>query len=829
MVLRSPATVWALSGLLGLCTLAMLPAIASRDHAVRWAVVAALVVAVAVAETLTVSFELRREAHSLGVNEIVLGAGLVAAGGRELILGQFLGVVLALIARRQPPVKLVYNVAQYTLTVAVSVLSYMLLDPSPSLGSARTAAAVLGAILLGSTVSFFALMAVVLLVDAAPPKGETLVVLVLGYVGALANACLGLSVVSLAETSIVAFLCLLPAVGLSVGAYRAYLVTRQRRDHLRFLLDATRTLHVDDDIELGWSVVLTDLRRHLAADSVTLYVAPRATQQDWLKLVSSDAALPTFTEVGELELADLLPAADRGAVHDEHSGLGDVAWLRRRGWRSAILADIHDDERLLGHFLVGPRSGSSHHRFAPPEVTLVEALANQVGGVLETGRLEHALHEITELKERLQHEALHDSLTGLANRSLFSEALEVGLAGTDDVSVMLIDLDDFKAVNDDLGHAAGDRLLCELAERLLAVVRDGDTAARLGGDEFAVVLPHCSREDVVDVGARLLDALAQPILLGNTRLRIHASIGTATRSTHALDEKELLRRADLALYEVKRNGKGGQRSWSPIMRHFTEGRNQLGATLPMAVADGEFLCHYQPVIDLTSERPVAVEALVRWQHPERGLLLPETFLSMAEDSGWMHEIGEHVLRTACMDFSAVRRRIGVPAMKLHVNVSPVQVDGSLPHVIAVALHEAGLHGGDLVLEVTETQQLASNRAAIEVMEAVRELGVHWALDDFGTGYAALDQLADLPVSVVKLPRQLVTGMRSPRGTRLVSGTLALARAIGLTVVAEGVEHSEQAQLLREGGCDAAQGYLWSRALSRSALNAWLDKDGLTAR
>nr|WP_231134928.1 EAL domain-containing protein [Motilibacter deserti] len=490
-----------------------------------------------------------------------------------------------------------------------------------------------------------------------------------------------------------------------------------------------------------------------------------------------------------------------------------------------MTAQVCDELGLLGHLVVGPRLGETG-RYAEHDLTLLEALANQVGGALETGRLERTLFQITELKEQLQHEARHDSLTGLANRTQFNAALSAGLVGTGPTSVMIVDLDDFKRVNDDLGHAAGDALLVAVAERMRATVRTLDTPARLGGDEFAVVLPQCAAGDAEEIAQRLLREFAVPVAMpGGGQLVPRASIGVATTDAVRRDGDELQRRADAALYEVKRNGKGGVRAWHPAVGAARDRRRPLLADVTSALAQGEFVCHYQPVMSLVDDAPLGVEALVRWQHPEQGLLSPGGFLRQAEDSGWIREIGEHVLRSACHQFVRLRRHTPHLPAGLQVNVSALQLDPTLPRIVAAALAATGMQGGDLVLEMTEGLALDSPELAAEVMESVAALGVRWALDDFGTGYAALDRLADLPVDIVKLPGEVVRGAQSPRGARLLAGTVALARTMGVEAVAEGVESEAQRAALTAAGCLQGQGYLWSEPLSADELERWLVERG----
>ncbi|RKS68491.1 diguanylate cyclase (GGDEF)-like protein [Motilibacter peucedani] len=788
-----------------------------------------LVAALAVAETVIVHVEFRREAHTFGFNELVLAGGLLAVGGRELVLAQAVATVVAMLARRQVPLKFAFNVAQYSLATATTVAVLGAVCPRPHLLDLPTALAVLGATVAGSTVSWVAILAAIALVDRPPSRGEALEVLLVGYLGVLANAGLGLSLLLLLREGPLALLCAAPAAAVAIASYRAYLASRQRREHLAFLLEATSALQSGgdpSDTSGGWATVLRTLRTALRAESAVLLVAPSgaggtAGDDGWLLLRTAavgDEGVARFERVPAEAAAALRPSVD--GLHDRRRGAGDAAWLAARDWPGALSATISDEARVLGHLLLGPRVGANAH-YAAADLVLVEALANQVSGVLETGRLEQALRQITVLKEQMQHEAWHDPLTALANRALFRDRLEAAVGAPDGVSVLLVDLDDFKAVNDELGHAAGDRLLRAVGDRMREVVRDLDTPARLGGDEFAAVLPGCSPDDAHEVAARLLAALSAPVQLDGARVPVRASVGIATLGGEHLTPEELLRRADLALYAVKAEGKTGARAWSPSLTSAMERRTVLTATLPAAIAGGEIVCHYQPVLDLGSERVTALEALVRWEHPERGLLGPDAFLALAEDAGWIHEVGERVLRLACLEYAALLDAFPQTPELLHVNISALQMEPRLPEAVARALADAGLPGERLVLEVTGTTAVADAPSTRAVMEAVCALGAVWALDDFGTGFAAIDRLADLPVSMVKLPRPMVRGLGSPRGARLVAGTLALAREVGLDVVAEGVETRDEADALLAAGCRQAQGHLWAAAMQPVELGRWM--------
>jgi diguanylate cyclase (GGDEF)-like protein len=390
--------------------------------------------------------------------------------------------------------------------------------------------------------------------------------------------------------------------------------------------------------------------------------------------------------------------------------------------------------------------------------------------------------------------------------------------------VLFIDLDDFKTVNDTLGHAAGDQLLMAVADRISSCLRPEDHAARLGGDEFAVLLEGVSdTADAQQVASRIAEALRIPLPLAGQEVRVGASIGIAPALAN-LTADELLRNADLAMYMAKAQGKGSYQLFQPAMSAEVAARHRLKADLATAVERGEFRVHYQPIIELASGLPVAFEALVRWEHPQLGLLLPDTFIPMAEETGLIAEVGRFVLAEAVGQAASWQRRYptGEP-LQVTVNLSPLQV--RLPDLIAQVadmLTSSRLAPGTLVLEITENLMLREADQAIETLHQLRALGVLLALDDFGTGYSSLGQLRRLPVDMLKIAKTFVDDLDG-RGesSAFASAILALGATLQLTTLAEGVEKSWQVTELRRLGCDLAQGYHFARPLPVDQVDSYL--------
>ena len=433
--------------------------------------------------------------------------------------------------------------------------------------------------------------------------------------------------------------------------------------------------------------------------------------------------------------------------------------------------------------------------------------------------------------EEAVHEALHDSLTGLPNRSLFVDRLRHSVARAErtgtPVAVLFCDLDGFKTVNDSLGHRTGDRLLVSVAERLADCLRPADTIARLGGDEFAVLLEELREPgDAARAAQRLLESLEAPFELREREFFISASIGIAAGTK---EPETLLRDADLAMYRAKSRGKGRYAIFEPGMHTAIVERLDLEVDLKRAIEHDELMLVYQPIFSLRSGAVAGVEALVRWRHPTRGVVFPEHFVPLAEESGVIRELGRWVLRTACHQGALWRARYpGHPGLQIGVNVSGAQLrEPGLVAEVTEALAAAQLDASGLTLEITETALMESFETAIEQLDALKLLGVDLAIDDFGIGYSSLRYLRRLPLDNLKIEKSFVDGIgESDDEPALLRAIVDLAGIFGLTVVAEGIERPEQRERLLELGCDLGQGHLLSEPLSPADADALLLRVGL---
>ena len=454
-------------------------------------------------------------------------------------------------------------------------------------------------------------------------------------------------------------------------------------------------------------------------------------------------------------------------------------------------------------------------------------------------RLVHAyaalLAEVSErrtLQDQLSHQAFHDALTGLPNRALFLRRLdEMVHTGDRDggcPSAVLIDLDGFKNVNDTLGHGAGDELLQRTAERLRDCVRGDDLVARLGGDEFAIAVASGAEPEVLGVSRRVIAALQEPMMVAGQEIIINASIGIAHRTDQA-DAEDLLSDADIAMYAAKKAGKARYELFQAGMRDQTRKRVRVEQQLARAVELGEIEVFYQPIVELGTDRVLAVEALARWRHPAEGLVPPAEFIPVAEESGLIREIGRDVLRQACRTVQGWRASVpGREQLSVTVNVSVRQLlSGTFAGHLQEALRESGLPPYALTLEITESMLLEESDVVAAELARIKDAGVRLAMDDFGAGYSSIASLLRLQVNVLKIDKSFVDLDHRNQGT-LVRAVAELGHSLGMTVVAEGVETADQLAHLRAANCDAAQGYLLSRPMPEADAHRFLAADRVSA-
>ena len=481
--------------------------------------------------------------------------------------------------------------------------------------------------------------------------------------------------------------------------------------------------------------------------------------------------------------------------------------------------------RQLGLLVVSAATGPALLPIPAVRTEAVQVACLTVGIVAVSAIGLCYLVRLVQSRERVEWRAHHDELTGLPNRTVYSDRLSLALAharrSNHYVGVMFLDLDRFKNVNDSLGHAEGNRLLQMTAKRVNGCLREGDTVSRLGGDEFAVLLPQVAGpDDAVDVAKKILGVFQNPFKIDKRELFISTSIGIAVFPNDGTDSDSLVRNADAAMYRAKDKGRNTYHQYSRDDQGRVHDRLALESALHKAIEKNEMLLFYQPKVELRTGRITGVEARVRWRHPQRGLVPPDEFISVAEETGMIGELGEWVLRRACEQCQAWRDA-AFPDITMAVNVSPRQFrDQRIPEVVARVLRATGLRADFLELEVTESLAMETTGDTLQAFLELRRLGVRCSIDDFGSGYSSLSYLTQLPIEKLKIDKSFVQRLHGHDGgndAAVVRAIIVLAHSLGLQVVAEGVETQEQLAFLERQGCDQMQGFLFSRPVPAENL------------
>ncbi len=487
------------------------------------------------------------------------------------------------------------------------------------------------------------------------------------------------------------------------------------------------------------------------------------------------------------------------------------------GAKSAAALPLYNAGKTIGCLLLVSREAQT---FTPDFVELLQRLAGNVSFALEN--FEKAA-ERDRAEARIKYLATHDSLTGLPNRSMFNQLLSFSIANARryqrQCAVLFIDLDRFKLINDSLGHAAGDKLLIEIAARANGVVRASDVVARLGGDEFVVLLNELSgSEQAVGVAHHLLTAFSKPLDLNGHECRVTGSIGIAMFPDDGTDELTLMKNADIAMYLAKAEGKNDVRLYSTEIETQSIDQLEIETSLRHAVERDELVLHYQPKVEVLTGKIGGVEALLRWNHPTLGMLPPVKFIPLAEETGLIVTIGRWVFNTACAQ-SMAWQRAGLPPISMAVNVSPRQFsDEHLLSYIDDALQSSGLDPKLLQIEITESMVMLNVDRAVRVLEAIQSRGVRLAIDDFGTGYSSMSVLKRFPIDTIKIDRSFVRDLPDSSEDKAISEAIInMGKALGLTIVAEGVETIEQDKFLRDHACDEIQGFLFSKPVTQDKI------------
>jgi diguanylate cyclase (GGDEF)-like protein len=803
-------------------------------------------VAFAVSEAFPVHVQVKRDAHTFSVSDLVMAAGLVLTTPGDLVVGQVVGVAAALaLHRRQRGLKLAFNTALFALTgsVATAVYSFLCAPLTPGWFWAAALVAVVGATLVGNACIF----AVMSLSEGRVDPGNFLAMCTLTVPAALASGAIGLLVARTASSDPAALALLALPTILIIAAYRAYTGAREQQENLRLLHEVTSLLHAGDTQE-ALGDFLDSVRSAFRAEMAELVLLGPAGRDGATVSRSREGDEPVV--MAPLDNPEdhhrLLRLATSSGALTTRTGTGPGAQLdsyaAERGLKDAVAAALRTEDRVHGLLLVGGRIGDVT-TFTSRDLALLDTFARHVATSLERGRLEENLRQVTDLKEQLRHQALHDPLTGLPNRTLFLDRVRhaVDTAGRSGIhpAVLYLDLDGFKPVNDTFGHEAGDVLLRTVADRLRGCLRPADTAARLGGDEFVVLLNGpIDRFGVARVVERIRAQLDVPIVLGDDVVAtVGASIGVALGDEiEAPDADTIVRNADIAMYAAKRGLGNDFIVYEPGLATAPVTRKDSTAELAAAIRAGELRTVYQPLIDMRTGRPIGAEALVRWQHPTDGMRAPDQFIGLAEESGLITEIGELVLNDACRQAAHwVAEAPERDDLLVTVNLSARQVsDDQIVDQVRAALETSGLASHRLVLEITETVLMHDRDAAAATLWLLKGLGVRIAIDDFGTGYSSLAYLRRFPIDMLKVAREFVDGLgRDAHDDVITRAIVELATTLGLLTVAEGVETTQQSETVAALGCDIAQGYLFSRPIEadavRAVMSASLVSEGIEPR
>jgi diguanylate cyclase (GGDEF)-like protein len=802
----------------GATYLLALSGLPARDAAIAlpWWVLAA---GFCLVDLKVIEVHFRRESHAFSLYELPAVIGLFVLPPGEYVFAVVAGGGLALaITSWSAPIKVAFNLANYLFLGVISLLVFHALagpatgPPGPGAFLAAFAAAavatVVGAVTIASAIT---------LSGGAPQFEKLPEMLQFGTLVAVANTSIGLLAVTLLWTSPGALWLLLLPVGALFLAYRAWVSEREKHERLELVYQSSRILQHSPELDVAMLALLDHARAMFRAEIAEAVLEPASAEASAVRMTSLEEgdreAIVEIQAVNmEIGLHRLFDSRRAGFVDLVRTPGG-----REMRIRQAMVAPLVGESGVIGMLTVANRL-TEGTAFGRDDLLLLETIANQAAGALENGQLEQSLAELSRLKEQLRHQAYHDPLTNLPNRVSFAETASARIADerSDAVRpvVLLLDLDDFKAVNDTLGHAAGDDLLIMVAERIRGCIRDGDVAARLGGDEFAILLDdEPSLDRAIAIAHRLIDVLGTTFPVRGQEVVVGVSIGIVMSPGPDQTADDLLSNADVAMYTAKGQGRRRFAVFDPTLHAAVIARHELSGELTRGIGRGELIVLYQPIVELAGGRAVGMEALVRWRHPTRGLVNPEEFISLAEESGSIRALGSYVLLQAAHDVCAWNARQGPDeSVFLSVNVSPVQLQQhDFLEEVERVLAETGLPARQLVLEITESAMFRDSQATIAKLRAIREHGVRIAIDDFGTGYASLTYLRRFPVDLIKIAQEFVgRGDADAQEWAFTGAILALGQRLGVAVIAEGIEDHGQVDRLLALGCPLGQGYLFAR-------------------
>ncbi len=777
-----------------------------------------------VAESWVVHMHFRSESGSFSFFEIPLIIGVLFVDPGMLVPAVVLGTLSSQLLHRRPPVKMAFNVANFSFYVS---LSWVLLDRFVGTNNALDPLgwiAVLTACLLASMAQLFNIWLVVSMSERNFQIPNLLQMFLFGSVVSLSNSVQAVVMALLLTVEPWSLVLLGFLTAVLFVSYRSYVSERDQRERVEFLYSSTRALKSADEVDTATASLVEEAAAMFRAGYVEIQLPWSNAKLDGvtepgrvLRWNDGVADVDVMTREQHEEIRTLATAATPPVIIDFETGsLAEFA--KQRGFRDSMVGALASGEGRTGLIVVANRLGSVA-TFGAEDLQLFATLVQHAALALENDQLEHALAQLRSLERELAHQASHDTLTGLPNRALLGRHLVEQLDTVESLSLLYVDLDDFKLVNDTMGHAAGDQVLVEAARRLHACIRPTDVAARLGGDEFAVLLVGNDRP--LRTAERIVASLSAPYEVDEDQIAtLGASAGLST-SSPGDDAVTVLSQADVAMYAAKERGKGNVAVFEPSMHARASEQQILRTQLRSAVADEQFQVVYQPIVELTTGRIVAAEGLVRWVSPD-GLLLPHGFIGEAERSGLIVPIDSFVFSQVLRDFSEIDDR-GHTDLWVTSNLSMRTLqEPDLVHRISANVASADVSIERLVLEVTETALMRDPEVATRQLNVLRESGLRVALDDFGTGYSSLSYLRRFPVDILKIAQPFVVDLEEDDDT-FVRAMTDLGHTLGLTVLAEGIETRRALDSLRSLRVDLGQGYFFARPLPLEQLLIALDE------
>jgi diguanylate cyclase (GGDEF)-like protein len=822
---RTPTAVWLMIATMTVAAallMTQLPGLAAPETA-TWLCLAGAVVAFGVAEAFVIHVELGRNAHSVSLSEVVLVICMFFVPVPAIPFARVLGGLAVLLAvRHQRLPKALFNASLWLLTSTTAAVAFTQLGGGLHRGSAGM---VLPAIAAATTAAGLDSLGVTLVIAATshslPGRSSARFVGVCVTV-ALCASMLGQVLVAALAWSMWLLPATLVVVVAAVAVFRHLSRVRTRHEDVATLYGFTDALSRTGHQTII-ETVLSQITQLLRAERAGMWLALDDDRMKWTSLEEDGALVCTTVE------ADQVPEAIRRALSQDnavvlHARDRDPAtqeFLGLRHARDAVIAPLRSGGGVLGVMTALDRQGEVS-TFTASDGHLLLSLTGHAASAMANAQL----------VAQLNHDSTHDSLTGLLNRGGFRFLLERSLSEPLPLSVLLMDLDRFKEINDTLGHHYGDLLLQQIARRLEHSLRSADVLARLGGDEFAVLLKGVSHDEVFETAERLRDALAEPLQLQGVDIEVSASIGIELVDGADLDAsgpgaraprqsaEAVMQHADVAMYAAKRDGAGVQ-IYQDTLRESSVRRLALAGALRGAIDERQFFLHYQPQVSLRDGTIAGAEALLRWTHPLYGTVPPDEFIALAEQGGLIRELTRYVLDVALAD-CAVWAAAGHP-MSVSVNLSVRNLlEPDLVDVVETLLSRHGVPAARVVLEITETQLMADPERTGQTLHDLADLGLRLSIDDFGTGYSSLAYLRRLPVSEIKIDKTFVGDLsRDGTDTAIVEAITQLGHTLGLSVVAEGVEDTGTHARLASLGCDYVQGYHLAMPMSHVQLLTWM--------